>query len=346
MLGSTTVVALLLSAFTSVIAIVPSVPYHRQITDYYCGDASFQMTLQSFNLSAAIPSQNLIAKVMRTTEEQGTLSYDVVRAGHFSLLSTPPYGSDPDQHGWNSDRLLGMASYSRRQDTCWSDDLKTFLQEEKKPMILLMYYSSEDHGGHFRVAIDYIEAQSEDEEDAVKLLDPWDRDGQPHVVLYNVSEFCSLWAHQETNGPDITYKPYFGAMMSPWETYAYFEANQDNVSVTLYLELTYWCPEKIVNCDAAPAAENVVVILHDEQNPSGHQIDKIGKIMPGQTTQFSLKYFVPKEGTKLTLITQGTVSAQVPTYYAENGTVVYEAYDYKDIVGGYTTLVIPSLFFE
>jgi PKD repeat protein len=61
------------------------VPYHRQLTNYYCGPASLEMVFDYFGPDI---SQHEIAEVSRTADYGGTFQSDLVRAAHFSNLST------------------------------------------------------------------------------------------------------------------------------------------------------------------------------------------------------------------------------------------------------------------
>lgn len=63
---------------------IETVPYHRQINDYTCGDASLQMVLEYYGTKVR---QEQLISVARTTSEQGTLSTDILRAFHFSSTS-------------------------------------------------------------------------------------------------------------------------------------------------------------------------------------------------------------------------------------------------------------------
>lgn len=90
---------------------IANMPYHRQITEYACGDASMEMVLHRW--ASPDVDQRAIIDLMRTTWANGvsprcrqcpsfavcdlcplgcagTLSYDLVRAGHFSHMSASP----------------------------------------------------------------------------------------------------------------------------------------------------------------------------------------------------------------------------------------------------------------
>jgi Peptidase_C39 like family len=158
-----TFTAALLLAPIAAAVIIPNVPYHRQITDYACGDASTEMVLHYW--ASPDVDQRAIIDVMRTMPEgglcwvlvstcphhfdfllTGTLSYDIVRAGHFSAMSKSVVaGQYPDQtpvQGWSPYRKLGMAAYARRGGECWLDDLKTLI-DGGIPVIVLQYYGPE-----------------------------------------------------------------------------------------------------------------------------------------------------------------------------------------------------------
>lgn len=53
-----------------------NIPYHRQITDYYCGPASLQMVFEYFGLHK---SQRYLAKQLQTQRDDGTDHSDLIR---------------------------------------------------------------------------------------------------------------------------------------------------------------------------------------------------------------------------------------------------------------------------
>eukprot|EP01094_Clydonella_sp_ATCC50884_P004366 TRINITY_DN13392_c0_g1_i1.p1 TRINITY_DN13392_c0_g1~~TRINITY_DN13392_c0_g1_i1.p1 ORF type:complete len:401 (-),score=57.03 TRINITY_DN13392_c0_g1_i1:220-1395(-) len=191
--------------------------------------------------------------VCRTTRSDGTLSLDVVRAGHFSSHSSAvadTYPAARPVHGWGPDHPLGLAAFGVRAGAppagrtgrtprghvaewvdarggdgvwshkksgsggCWWQALHRVLGEGV-PVVLLMAYDDEDHGGHYRLAIGYDAATN-----ATLLLDPWDRGvgvhRQPQQVRYEVDKMCRLWNKTESNGPEGPYPPFFGAVLAPW----------------------------------------------------------------------------------------------------------------------------------
>ncbi len=148
---------------TTCVAIPPvwriDVPYHRQITDFCCGDASLQMVLQYWDptvrysifgevvkisfpiskvslISKANISQNDIMNVMRTSEQQGTLSVDIVRGAQFSVLSSAVgilYQNITVVNGYPG-KPLGLAAF-------WHDSTAPWIQNLKVISILDSHYA-------------------------------------------------------------------------------------------------------------------------------------------------------------------------------------------------------------
>eukprot|EP01103_Thecamoeba_quadrilineata_P014206 TRINITY_DN4170_c0_g1_i1.p1 TRINITY_DN4170_c0_g1~~TRINITY_DN4170_c0_g1_i1.p1 ORF type:complete len:237 (+),score=23.16 TRINITY_DN4170_c0_g1_i1:52-762(+) len=202
---------------------IHNVPYHRQINGYSCGDASTEIVL---HYSGPDVNQKAIIDVIETFQQDGTLSYMIARAGHFSKLSSAPseteFPSDAPKNGWSPDRPLGLASflYPRPQVNpttffeenwplprdCWIDELKAIVAQDI-PVIALMKFQLNDTEGHFRVAIEY-------DNDSITFLDPWDRQGYPQVATFTNEDFCKIWDLTEPNG-NVTYPPYFAAIAIP-----------------------------------------------------------------------------------------------------------------------------------
>ncbi len=56
-------------AATALSGMIPNVPYHRQATDYSCGDASVEMVLHYW--ASPDVDQRSIIDALRTSEENG-----------------------------------------------------------------------------------------------------------------------------------------------------------------------------------------------------------------------------------------------------------------------------------
>ncbi|EFA84225.1 hypothetical protein PPL_03302 [Heterostelium album PN500] len=204
--------------------LIKTVPYHRQVTDYNCGDASLQMVFGYYGQDI---NQEQIDDVARTSKHEGTSSYDIVRTAQFSILSQSQ-GTDKKKkelnHGFpNYPYGLNAVGYSSNEE--WMDGLKSAISLNI-PIIVLMHYSLEDPGGHFRVVIGY-----NDDLETITTLDPWDRDGQPQVYTLSYSNFTALWNYTEKDSPRGT--PFFGVAIWPLnvDIVAFSNGNQTTFNV-------------------------------------------------------------------------------------------------------------------
>jgi len=84
-----------------------SVPYYRQLRSYYCGPAALQMV---FDFYGPVIPQSEIADAARTASD-GTYTPDMVRASHFSNLSTSVGREMPTNITGYTARKLGYAAF-------------------------------------------------------------------------------------------------------------------------------------------------------------------------------------------------------------------------------------------
>jgi len=165
-------------------AYVP-VPFHYQINTYYCGPAALEMV---FDFWGPDISQREIADVARTDEsEGGTYCDELLRAGHFSNLSTSLGNEMPGSITGYTARKLGYTAFEQ-----WSltiDDLKALVDRDE-PVIVLMWWSSMKAYGHFRVVVGYTATD-------IITQDPWrlawgGEYGGANVSM-SYSTFLNLW---------------------------------------------------------------------------------------------------------------------------------------------------------
>jgi hypothetical protein len=181
---------------------IADVPYHQQLTDWWCGPASLEMV---FDYCGPDVSQSEIAGVANQAEAYGVYADDLMRAAHFSSKSTSV--QDPALHGYTA-RSTGYAAtsnfwengsalYDRRYT-----DLKSMVSQNI-PVLALTWYSSASHSGHFRVVKGYNDGMN-----ALIVNDPW-YTGSPAGpdVVFNQNEFVdNLW----------TYSDRWAMTSSPW----------------------------------------------------------------------------------------------------------------------------------
>ncbi len=118
------------------------IPYHHQIKSYYCGPAALEMIFDFYNADIL---QVEIADVARTSSQYGTFTCDMVRAAHFSNLSTSVGREMSENITGYTGRGVGFASFERGGVTI--EELK-FLIAEGYPIGVLT-------GWHFKVAVGY-----------------------------------------------------------------------------------------------------------------------------------------------------------------------------------------------
>jgi hypothetical protein len=165
------------------------VPFYYQEKDYYCGPAALQMVFDYYGEDI---SQSEIACVARSIGDPlyATYTDELRRAGHFSNISTSMGDELSNNITGYTLRQLGYAAFESQGVDLTT--LKSFL-DQGKPLILLMWYSSYHHSGHYRVATGYNETH-------VFLHDPWNKPlwggtyGGPNTA-FNNSQFLDLWSY-------------------------------------------------------------------------------------------------------------------------------------------------------
>lgn len=277
------------------------VPFHGQVTGIYCGPACLEMIFDYYGEVQHPFSQIEIAEVARTLELGGTFIDDMIRAGHFSNLSTSSGTAMPENITGYSTRQLGYGAFGQFGMTI--EDLKTLI-DYGYPIIVLMRYSSGSTIGHYRVVIGY-------EPSEIVYHDPY---GGPNVTMpYWL--FNNLWE----------YSSYCGLFVSPWNieldipTYV-----QQGNTFTVTADIAYPCPVPFRTSDYPASSSNATIIL-----PLGLTLAS------GETSKKTLDTGDISAGGSTTI--RWTVKADSPGAY----NIVVEAegevtgYSYKDRIGGF-----------
>ncbi|ELR23873.1 uncharacterized protein ACA1_074400 [Acanthamoeba castellanii str. Neff] len=328
---------------------IKNVPYHRQLTEYSCGAASFGMAMG--HATGEELDQRAIMDVLRTSEALGTFSGDMVRGGQFSHMSGAQGRQFPEQaptRGWDCKRWpdqLGLGAFGHRRMTCWLDELKAAIAQDI-PAIILMELGDVPFDGHYRVLVGY-----DDRSRRVTLLDPWDRDGVPREVEYSYEVFCGLWAYVERLA-NATYPPNFAAIVAPWRIQIEQHKEGNNLA-TMVASITYTCPEPFCpvtageKAVAAFVATNVTARITLPPNlplSKGSLTLDLGTLQPGSTVQAKWQVTrIPFAKTGPVVVDAwGLISGSLPAVPKLNSsTSHYPAYTYVDAIGGSGTL---SLF--
>lgn len=287
-----------------------SVPFYYQDTGYYCGPASLEMV---FNFCGPDIPQFEIADAANTNQ-YGTTCYDMVRAAHFSNLSTSVGSELP----WNitgySARKLGYAAFQRQGMSL--EELKSLIVAGY-PIIVCMQYSREWTNGHFRVVVGYNETH-------VTVNDPWFYSPYwgPNVNMSS-SEFLYLWQFSD----------YCGLLVSPWNVSISVPENvEKNGIFRVTATIMYPCPPPFPTSEysASPAYATITLPEGLELLPNETLKKPIGqdRFYPGDSATTSWTVKADMTGMyAVSVESEGTITGLIP-------------YSYEDKIGGSSNITI------
>lgn len=301
------------NATNQVQSMIISVPYYSQIKNYYCGEAALEMV---FNYYGPNISQYEIANVARAQSGPGTYTDDMMRAGHFSNLSTSVGNDAPGYQctGYTARKLgYGAYQYWFTNQTRLSE-LRHFL-DKGSPIVVLTWYDLSHSNGHFRVVIGY-------DSNGIIAHDPWNGASQ----YYTDSTFNDLWS----------YSNYWAMFTSPWSVSISSPSNVGvNSTFQVNANITYVCPNPFGLYQEYPAASSNATI----QLPPGFSLAN-GET---PTKHLSGSYFNCRESrivswNVIASSTVGNYSFSVTAAGNVQGSVgshgPYQAYSYTDRIGG------------
>jgi len=175
---------------------IPGIPYHFQITSWYCGPSSLQMIMDYHGEEIG---QHNIADVANDVVGSGTNRSDMRRAGHFSGMSTAI--QDPALDGYTQ-RKLGYACVDNIILSNPNQKLKNAVWSQV-PVFVLTWFSGTHTAGHYRVVKGY-----DDSLDVFIMHDPWYSGGLcgPDLIVDQTFFVDDLWE----------YSGHWGMMASPW----------------------------------------------------------------------------------------------------------------------------------
>jgi len=310
------------------------IPYHRQNTEYSCGDASLEMVLHYFGPDI---KQETIVDVMRTTD-QGTLSLDMVRGAQFSIISSSIGKTFPSASVNNGypQRSLGFGAFWYDSQQSWLNQLKQIIANDF-PVIVLMHFDANDTGGHFRVVVGY-----DDNKQQITMNDPWDRDGYPRIAVWSYSKFLTCWNYTEKFSERIN--PYFGVGIFPWSLSISSTLGM-NKMLTIKSRVNYPCFEPF-DCSQFPA-DNVLVSLQFPNNGpydmeiQSNQVANIGRLNGGHTSSTSWIVMCNSTCSGVTGIVEakGFIAGSVPLSYVST-TEFYPSYNYVDVIGASKQFIV------
>ncbi len=316
---------------------IANVPWHQQMNGLFCGEGVLEVVYDYWGPDI---DQKQIADVARSSSS-GTWSFDMVRAGHFSNLSSAEgrfFPHDVPVAGY-PERPLGYASFPYSSDGFWLEDLKGLVAADI-PVILLMTFEPSGGGGHYRTAIGY-----DDSKGIVYFSDPWGRD-QNHqtdwtgVTAWTYDELQSGWNYT-AEGED---HPYWGMVMMPWQIEVKTSGPlRPGSTATVTADITYPCPEPFDSSMFPAKDAKAVITLPDGMSlTSGSSMEPLGEMKAGSTRKVSWKARVdgPVAGKMIEVTAYGNVSGHVPEARWTGEQKFYPSYDYIDAIGGEASLVL------
>jgi hypothetical protein len=280
-------------------AFLLNVPYHRQIRSYYCGPAALEEVFHYYGPD--IP-QTEIADVARTASD-GTYSCDMVRAAHFSSLSTSIGNESSVSYTGYTARKLGYAALECGGMTI--EELKSVIAQGY-PVIVLTTW-------HFRVAVGY-------DDKFIIFQDPY----YGTLCRMTYSSFSTDW----------DYSGHWGLLVSPWHvditnSHNVLQGDEFNVMATI----TYPWVDPFQYWPQATSANVTVTLPPGLSLAAGETAQKAYEIPvlgPGQS--FNVSWTVEAQALgnyRINVEAEGLVNGYMPPL--PNG---YSEYAYEDRIGG------------
>lgn len=311
---------------------IANIPWHQQLNALECGDGALEIVFDSLGQDI---DQKQIADVARTSSA-GTWTYDMVRAGQFSYMSSAQgrfYPGDVPTAGYPS-RPIGYATFSYSGNSYWLDDLKALIAADIPVIVLTTYNPDGTGGGHYKPVIGY-----NDTERAIYFSDPWGRDLKHQtnfagITKWSYDEFQRAWNYSAAGEGH----PYFGMITLPWSVDIGTHGSiRTGSTAIITANITYPCPLPF-DRSQFPAKSCIASInLPDGMSlASGSSNIPLGDMKAGSTVKASWKVNIdkPVSGESIAVKAQGIISGGVPEAYWNGESVIYPPYDYTDAIGG------------
>ncbi len=278
-----------------------SVPHHFQNKYYYCGPASLEMVFDFYGPD--IP-QFEIADVARTAPD-GTYTCDMVRAAHFSNLSTSVGKEMLGNVTGYTDRKLGYAAFEYFSMTI--EELKSLI-DAGYPIIVLTTW-------HYRVAVGYSSTHMTFQDSLY---------GEMHNMTYTAFDM------------DWDYSNHWGLFISPWEIEVSVPENVTLGSVfNVTATITYPAPPPFPTDQYPASLSNATITLPEGLSlVSGETTKKTigtGELAAGASA--NPKWTVQADSLGLYTISveaEGKVAGFVPPLPSYP-----KSYSYEDRIGGF-----------
>lgn len=296
---------------------------------YACGPASAKMLLD-YAAGPNVAIEDVMAVVRLTSN--GTAVGDMIRAGHFSGMSSAPgrTGSVAPFGGYPQ-RALGLAVLTHAQATSWLPQVKALIRQDI-PVLFLMGFTVASPGGHFRVAMGYDDATQ-----TMWFADPWGRElkGEQDALGFQPFSYADveqLWTYTGYG----TTVPHWGAIFVPWSVA--LSTTRSKSTMNVQAVTTYPCPAPF-STTQFPASQAIVTL----NVPTGWRINgastwSLGTVSAGISRTTTWTVTPGSYPARLRVEAQGVISGSLPATGPYDGTAgngqIFPAYLYQDVIGG------------
>jgi hypothetical protein len=296
--------------------VIPAMPYHFQITDWYCGPAALQMIMDWLGQEVG---QHNIADVANDVVGMGTYSDDMRRAAHFSGRSVAI--QDPSLQGY-TERQLGYACMAEAFLTNQGQRLKNTVYAQF-PVFTLTWYSGAHSAGHYRVVKGF-----DDSLDVFVIDDPWYAGTLcgPDLLIDQTFFVSDLWA----------YSGHWCMVVTPWllrPTAAASVAEGDTFTVDL--KVLYPGPTRFGNQYLCTSCEATISLSSGLALAGGSPTVALADMASGDSTSVSWDVVAvgPPGAWGMAFQSQGILSGSSGSYPS-----------YNDSIGGhaYSTVTVGS----
>jgi hypothetical protein len=292
------------------------IPYHFQITDWYCGPASLQMIMDY--LGEEIGQDN-IADVANDIVNSGCYSDDMRRAAHFSGMSTAI--QDPSLQGY-VERQLGYACMERSFLTNIGTRVKSTVYQGF-PVYTLTWFGATHSSGHYRVVKGY-----DDNLNVFIIHDPWysGYPSGPDLLIDQDFFVDNLWA----------YSGHWCMILSPWVLNPDVPASvAQGDTFTVALEVVYPAASAFVNQYMCSACEAAISLPAGLALAGGSSTVSLPNMQSGDTTNVSWNVIAqgPAGDWGIAFRAQGTVTASTGSYPSYTDSIGGHAYETVEIGG-------------
>jgi hypothetical protein len=295
---------------------IPGIPYHFQITSWYCGPSSLQMMMDYHGEEIG---QHNIADVADDIVGSGTITSNMRRAAHFSGMSVAIQDSSLEGY---PERKLGYACVDAAIISSPRQKLKNTVYAQY-PVFVLTWFSGAHTAGHYRVVKGY-----DDSLDVFIMHDPWYYGSLcgPDLIVDQTFFVDDLWEYSSN----------WGMIVSPWLLWPTVE-NPISVgdTFTVDLDVYYPGPTRFGNSYLCTDCEATISLSPGLSLASGSATLSLPDMVSDDTVYVSWEVIAdgPEGDLGMSFQAQGILTSSSASYPA-----------YSDSIGGhaYETVTVGS----